>query len=173
MNVLLVYLLLLKASVTSFSGLASLPTVQADFVGKHHILTDSQLNTAVAAGRSGPGPAGIYLVNVGYLAAGVPGAIAGWLAVVTPAFLMLPVLRYFSRYAGDRRVRSAIQAVLLSSAGLLLSATIPLGHDGLKNWWTIAIAAATFVVLVFTRIETFWVVIASAGLGLMAAWTGM
>ncbi len=57
MNLLVLYLLLLKATATSFSGLASLPAVHADFVVKHRILTESQLNTAVAAGRSGPGPA--------------------------------------------------------------------------------------------------------------------
>lgn len=169
MNLFLVYLLLLKATVTSFSGLASLPAVHADFVLRHRILTESQLNTAVAAGRSGPGPAGIYVVNVGYLAAGVPGAIAGWLAMVTPAFLMLPMLRYFSRYASDTRVRGAIRAILLSSAGLLLSSTIPLGRDALTSSWTAAMAAASFGLLAFTRIESLWIVLGAAALGLLSA----
>ena len=53
MNVLIVYLFLLKATLTSFSGLASLPMVRNDFVVRYHVLTDRQLNTAVAAGRVG------------------------------------------------------------------------------------------------------------------------
>jgi chromate transporter len=48
-NILLLYLLLLKATLTSFSGLASLPVVRADLVARYHVLTDRQLNTAVAA----------------------------------------------------------------------------------------------------------------------------
>ena len=55
MNLLLLYLLLLKASVTSFSGLGSLPMVRNDFVVERHLLTDHQLNMAVVAGRTGPG----------------------------------------------------------------------------------------------------------------------
>lgn len=169
MNLLVLYLLLLKATVTSFSGLASLPAIHADFVVKHRILTESQLNTAVAAGRSGPGPVGVYVVNVGYLAGGIPGAVLGWLAMVTPAFLVLPLLQYCSRYAADRRVRSAIRAIMLCSAGLLVSSTLPLGKAALTDWLSMAIAAASFGLLAFTRIETFWVVIAAATLGALAA----
>ena len=40
MNVFLLYLLLLKATLTSFSGLASLPMVRDDFVVERHLLTD-------------------------------------------------------------------------------------------------------------------------------------
>ena len=47
MNLLLLYLLLSKAVVTSFSGMASLPIVRQDFVVTRHILTDRQLNTAI------------------------------------------------------------------------------------------------------------------------------
>jgi chromate transporter len=171
MNLVVVYFLLLKATVTSFSGLASLPVVHADFVEKYHILTESQLNTAVAAGRTSPGPVGVYIVNVGYLAAGVPGAIAGWIAMVTPAFLVLPLLHYCSRYAGNPRVRSAIRAIMLSSAGLLLSSTVPLGKAALTNGPSIVIALASLGILVFTKVETLWVVLgaAAAGLGLAVA----
>ena len=81
MNLLLLYLLLSKAVVTSFSGMASLPVVRNDFVVTRHILTDRQLNTAIVAGRTGPGPNGLYLVSVGYFAAvrrGPLGGRAGW-----------------------------------------------------------------------------------------------
>ena len=32
------------------------------------------MRTAIVAGRTGPGPNGLYLVSVGYFAAGLPGA---------------------------------------------------------------------------------------------------
>ena len=77
----LVYVLLLKASLTSFSGLGSLPMVRNDFVVERHVLSDRELNTAVAAGRTGPGPFGLYLVCVGYVADGIPGALAAGAAL--------------------------------------------------------------------------------------------
>jgi len=58
MNLLLLYLLLLKATATSFSGLTSMPVVRNDMVERYHVLTDRQLNAAVAAGRTAPGPMG-------------------------------------------------------------------------------------------------------------------
>jgi hypothetical protein len=85
MNVFLLYALLLKATLTSFSGLASLPMVRNDLVVERKMLTDRQLNTAVAAGRTAPGPNGLYLVSVGYYAGGLPGAAAGLLAMMTLA----------------------------------------------------------------------------------------
>src|ERR1700680_5128823 len=105
MNPVLVYLLLLKATLTSFSGMASLPMVRNDFVVERHLLTDRQLNTAVVAGRSGPGPTGLYLVSVGYFVSGLPGAAAGLLAVMTPAFLVLPLMTWMSARADSPRVK--------------------------------------------------------------------
>src|SRR5207247_6167127 len=94
MHIILLYLLLLKATVTSFSGLTSLPVVRNDLVVRRQVLTDRQLNAAVAAGRSVPGPNGLYVVSVGYFIAGIPGAWAGWLAMVSPAFIIIPLLQF-------------------------------------------------------------------------------
>jgi hypothetical protein len=117
-NLLLLYLLLLKASLTSFSGLGSLPMVRNDFVVERHVFTDHQLNMAVVAGRTGPGPYGLYLVCVGYLAGGVPGACMGFLALITPAFLVIPLMRWLGQRADIPRVRSAIRGLMLASSGL-------------------------------------------------------
>lgn len=168
MNLFLLYALLLKATVTSFSGLASLPMVRNDLVVERKVLTDRQLNTAVVAGRTGPGPNGLYLVSVGYYAGGMPGAIAGLLALMTPAFLILPMMRWLGRRAETPRVKSAIRAVVLASAGLLLSASIPLARDAITGWLTFGIVLASFGVLVLTKIDTLWVVLGGAVLGLAA-----
>jgi len=168
MNLLLLYLLLSKAVVTSFSGMASLPVVRNDFVVTPHILTDRQLNTAIVAGRTGPGPNGLYLVSVGYFAAGLPGAFAGLVALVTPAFLIIPLMSWIGQYANLPRIRSAIRAVILGSAGLLLAASIPLARDAATGPLAAAIILVSFVVLSFTRIETWWVMVGAAVVGLSA-----
>ncbi len=166
MNVFIVYLLLLKATLTSFSGLASLPIVRHDFVVQRRVLTDRQLNTAVIAGRTGPGPNGLYLVSVGYFVEGLPGAAAGLLAVMTPAFLILPLMYWLGKRAEHPRVRSAIRSVILASAGLLLSASFPLARDAITGPFTIAMVAISFGVLSFTRIDSAWVMLGAAALGL-------
>ncbi|HVX66650.1 MAG TPA: chromate transporter [Bryobacteraceae bacterium] len=168
MNLLVLYLLLLKATVTSFSGLTSLPVVRNDLVLRYHVLTDRELNAAVAAGQAGPGPYGLYVVSVGYFVAGTPGAFCGWLAMVTPAFLVIPLVRYIGARAGQPRVRNAIRAVTLAAAGLVAAFTVPLARDALTSVTAVAIAAASFLLLVATRLDTLWIVAGAAAVGLVS-----
>jgi chromate transporter len=168
MNVVVLYFLLLKATLTSFSGLGSLPMIRSDFVVRHHVLTDRELSTAVAAGRLGPGPLGIYVVSVGYLVAGVPGALAGWLAMITPAFLIIPMLRFLGHRAEHPRIKSIARTVLLAGAGLMASASVPLARDAINGPLTLGIVTASALVLVLTRIDTLWVMLSAAIAGFLA-----
>ena len=168
MNVVVLYFLLLKATLTSFSGLASLPMIRGDFVVHYHLLTDRQLNTAVAAGRLGPGPLGIYVVSVGYLVAGVPGACAGWLAMITPAFLIIPMLRFLGKRAEHRRVKSVTRTVLLAGAGLMAAAAAPLARDAVTGPITLLIVIASFLLIAITRIDTLWIMLGAALVGLLS-----
>jgi chromate transporter len=168
-KLVLLYLLLLKATATSFSGLSSLPVLREDLVVRHALLTDRQLNVAVTAGRSGPGPNGLYVVSVGYLVAGLPGAVAGWLAMVTPAFLVIPLVRFVGARVEQPRLRSAIRASTVASAGLLLAATLPLARGAMASAVPAAIAVASFAVFSFTRIDSVWVILAAALIGLLTA----
>jgi chromate transporter len=129
MNVLLVYALLLKATVTSFAGLGSLPQIQRDFVETHQVLSADQLSQAVLIGRSTPGPMGAYTVAVGYLAAGWPGAIAGWLALITPALIAIPLLLMVQRWMHLPHMRAAVDAIVLASGVLLVGTGIRLSID--------------------------------------------
>lgn len=173
MNFFLLYLLFTKASMTSFSGLASLPTVREDFVVERHLISDRDLNMAVVASRTSPGPYGIYMVGVGYKAAGVSGAVAALLAVMTPAFLILPLLRWASKRAEDPRIRGAIQGVLLGSAGLLITASIPLARDALTGPLALGFVAGSFVLLTFTRIDSAWVMGSAVVCGVLARLAGL
>jgi chromate transporter len=168
-KVLVLYLLLLKANATAFSGLSSLPVLREDLVVRHQMLTDAQLNLAVTAGRSGPGPNGLYIVSVGYLIGGLPGAAAGWLAMITPTFLVIPMVRLVGARADRPRLRSAIRASMIASAGLLLAATLSLAHGALTDGLLIAVAAGSFLLFAFTRIESAWVIVAAAAVGLAHA----
>jgi len=169
MNLLLLYLLLSKATLTSFSGLTSLPVIRHDLVEHYHVLTDRQLNAAVAAGRTAPGPNGLYIVSIGYFVAGLPGGCAGLLAVVTPAFLIVPMLQFLGRRADRPAVKSGIRAVTIAAAGLVITSTVPLARDALTGWLPVAIALASFLFLLFSRSATVWVILAAALVGLAGA----
>jgi len=165
----LLYFFFLKAMVTTFGGTASLAVLREDLVVRHALLTDRDLNLAVTAGRSGPGPNGIYLVSVGYLMAGVPGACVGWLAMVTPAFLVIPLVRLIGARADRPRLLGAIRASTAASAGLLVAAMVPIARGALTDGMLMAIAGASFAVFSFTKIDSTWVIAAAALTGLVSA----
>jgi chromate transporter len=168
-KLLILYLLLLKANATAFSGLSSLPVLREDLVVRQQMLTDAQLNLAVTAGRSGPGPNGLYIVSVGYLIGGLSGAAAGWLAMITPTFLVIPLVRFVGARADRPRLRSAIRASMTASAGLLLAATLPLARGALTDGVLVAVAAGSFLLFAFTRLDSVWVIVAAAAAGLTHA----
>jgi chromate transporter len=132
-SVVTIYLLLLKATLTSFAGMGSLPQIQQDFVQTHRLMSDEQLSQAVLVGRATPGPMGAYVVAVGYFAAGWAGAIAGWLAMITPALLAIPLLAVVQRWLRLPRMRSAVDAVVIASAALLVVAGVNLALDALQQ----------------------------------------
>jgi chromate transporter len=133
MSAVAVYLLLLKAIGTSFAGMGSLPQIHRDFVETRQVLSADQLSQAVLIGRSTPGPVGAYVVAVGYFAAGWPGAIAGWLAMITPALAAVPLLVLTRRWLHLPRVKSAVEAVVIASSVLLLSSGIQMGLDAMRQ----------------------------------------
>jgi chromate transporter len=87
----------------------------------------------VLIGRSTPGPIGAYVVAVGYFAAGVSGAAAGFLAMVTPALAAIPLLALIRRWLHIARVQAAVDAVVIASAALLVVTVIRMASDGLAQ----------------------------------------
>jgi chromate transporter len=136
-------------------------------------LTEQQLNQAVVITRSSPGPVGLYIVSVGYFVAGIPGAIAGWLAMITPAVIIIPLVHFSGRHIDHPRVRSVLQAVVIASAGLLLAASIPLARDALTDPVTVAIAVVSLIILLTTELDTLWIILASAAVSLTASSVGL
>lgn len=162
MNVFLLYLLLLKATITAFSGPTSLPMIRAELVVQRHVLTDEQLNTAVVVGRTTPGPNGIYVVCVGYYVAGVSGAIAGWGAMITPALLVIPLFQLLGRRSDNPALRRVLQSVILAGVGLVLSSLISLARSSASEAIGASLAFISFLLLAFTRVSTGFVVLGAA-----------
>lgn len=169
MNPFLLYLLLLKATATTFTGMASLPIIRDELVVERQVLTDEQLNTAIVVGRTTPGPIGLYVVCVGYYAAGVPGALAGWLAMITPAFLVIPLMHYLGRRAEHPRIKAVLQAVVLASAGLLWASAVPLARDAVSGAVTAGILVCGLLAMVLADVDSVWVIFGAALVNLAAA----
>jgi chromate transporter len=170
---LLLLWILAKSTFTSFAGLASLPEIRAELVEHRRWITDDQLDQSIVISRTTPGPVGVYVVAVGYMADGVPGAIAGWLAMASPALAAILLVGSLGKRAQHPRVRSMLQCVVIASASLLVLAAVPIGREALDSPLTIAIAAFALPVLLSRRLDTLWILGGAAAVSLCAALLGI
>lgn len=169
MNATMLYLILLKATITTFAGLASLPVLREDLVVKRHVLTDEQLNTAIVVTRTTPGPVGVYVVSVGYFVDGTAGAIAGWLAMVTPALLIVPLIAFAGPRAHHPRVRGMIQMVVLASAGLLWATALPPARGAIETRFDVILLVLCLALMLTRKMETIWVVVGAGAITLLVS----
>ena len=166
MSTLTLYLLLLKATVMSFSGFASVPVVREDLVTNHSVLTDEQLSNAIAISQASPGPLGLYVVIVGYLVAGIPGAIAGVLALASPAVLAVPIARAVRR-GREADIRGASSGIVITACILMMTTAVQLVPTAAPNPTFALLAGCALVVLAVTRVPPLFVILGSACLGLL------
>jgi chromate transporter len=167
-NAFVLYLLLLRATALSFSGFASVPLIREDLVVKRAVLTDAQLNSAIAISQASPGPLGLYVVVVGYFVAGWGGALAAALALASPALLAIPILRAVRRHR-DTQVRGACAAIVIASCVLMAAASVRLAPEAAPTGSFAALAAVGFVALATGRVPPLVVILVAACLGPLLA----
>ena len=164
MNAVLLYFLMLRASALSFSGFASVPLIREDLVIQRGVLSDEELNSAIAISQASPGPLGLYVVVVGYFVAGVPGALAAALALATPAILAIPIARAV-RHHRDTQVRGASAAIVIASCVLMATTSVTMASEATPTPMLAALAALGFIALASGRVAPVVVILLSACLG--------
>ena len=164
MNAIVLYFLLLRATALSFSGFASVPVIREDLVVKRAVLTDEELNSAIAISQASPGPLGLYVVVLGYFVAGIPGALAGALALASPAILVIPIARAVRRHR-DSQVRGACAAIVIASCVLMATTSMRLAPEAAPNPQLVMLAGVGFIALASGRVPPVIVILASACLG--------
>jgi chromate transporter len=160
------YWLFLRAVLLSFSGFATVPVLRDALVLDHRVLTDGQLNDAIAISQASPGPLGMYLVLVGYFIAGLPGAVAGVLALITPAFLAIPISRLVLR-GHSATLRGACSGVVIASSALIMGTGLRLVPQAAPSVPYLIVAVAGAAVVALTGIKPLWVIVIAAGIGVI------
>ena len=166
MTVALLFWLFLRATLLSFSGYASVPLVRETLVVQYGVLTDIQLNDAIAVSQASPGPLGLYLVIVGFFVAGIPGAVAGVLSLAVPALLAIPIARVVLR-GQSAALRGASSGIVIASCGLMVAAGLRLAPEAVPTSGYAVVACLGFLLLALTKVKPVWVILVSAALGLV------
>jgi chromate transporter len=105
---------------------------------------------------------------IGYLLHGAVGAVVATLGIFVPAFVfvaasgpLVPRLRK-SRVAG-----AFLDGVVVASLALMGIVAVQLGHAAIVDPWTIGLAVASAVALIYARVSSVWLVLAGAVVGVV------
>lgn len=152
------------------SGLAIVPFLYGGVVGGHEWLNDQQFLDAVAVALLTPGPVVITTAFIGYLVAGVPGAVVAAVATFLPAYLLtvLPA-PYFRKYGRRPGVVAVVDGVTAAAVGAITGAVIVLGRRAITDLPTALLGMAALGVLAKSprRIPEPLIVVAAAVAGLL------
>jgi chromate transporter len=148
-----VFWFFIKAGLVVFgSGLAIVPFLYGGVVERLGWLSERQFLDAVAVSMLTPGPVVITVAFIGYLVAGVPGALAAAVGVFLPAFLVVVLTApQFHKLASSARARAFVDGVTAAATGALAGAVVVLGRRAIVDLPTMTIGAGTLAVLIGRR----------------------
>ena len=160
----------LKAGALTFgSGLVIVPFLEKGLVQQTGWLDERQFLVAVAIGMISPGPVVITATFVGYLVAGVAGALVSTVGIFLPSFLLvLIVAPVLVRHRANRNVQGFVKGAYAAAIGTILGACALLGRIAIGDWLTAAVALGSLIVLFRWKVSNPLLVAVTALIGLIA-----
>jgi chromate transporter len=155
-------------SSISFGGFPTvLPDVRNFVVATHGWVTDQEFTNFFALAQAIPGPNMILMMSfIGWQVWGLPGAIASAFATFGP-----PCTMYFASYRLWDRFRDARWQPVVRSGlvpvtiGLVIASGTVMAGASYTGWAALAVSMAAVVLMLSTRINPLWMLIAGGTLG--------
>ena len=153
------------------SGYVLVAFLEGELVDKYQWLTQQQLLDAIAIGQFTPGPVLSASAFVGYVIAGLPGAIVATLGIFLPSFFFVLLLNpIIPRLRKSPLTATFLDAINVSAVGLMVVAALRLFvaivfPDGSFSGLALAIALVAAIAAFRYRINAAWIVLGGAIVG--------
>ena len=155
--------------LTVGGGMAAFPEMKILTVDVHKWLTFTQLIHIYSVGQMAPGPNMMMIIVIGQWAAGLAGALITLVAFFGPTALLAYVVAKAWRKLEKWPWRTSIERGLSPvSIGLLLAGCLSLAQGAITGWMTAMIAVAVLLILLLTKLNPAWLVLAGAVVGALA-----
>lgn len=169
-----ILLTFLKMGLVVFgSGYVLVTFLGSELVAPGYI-SEEELLDAIAIGQLTPGPVFTTATFIGYLLAGVPGAVVATVGIFLPSFLLVGVSHPFlPRLRANRTISVAIDGLNAAAVGLIGASIVLLGEDalfpdGAFDPLAAALTAAAFGLLLLGRSGPVPLLLAGALIGFAA-----
>ena len=157
--------------LTVGGGMAAFPELKTLTVDTYHWVTFPEMLHFYSLGQLAPGPNMMMVVSIGAVVAGLPGAAVALIAFFLPTGILTWGIGRLWTHLATWRWRPAIQTGLGSvSVGLVLAGAIIMGRGAVTNALYAAVAIVVFFVLLKTKINPAYPIVASGLVGMLAHW---
>jgi chromate transporter len=147
-------------------GYVMLPLLQPEVVDHYHWLSNKEFVDSIAIGQVTPGPLTIMNVFIGYKIFGLWGAVGAVIFSYLPSIILVTIAsHYYLRFKSSRIVKSCLRGIRPAVIGLLAAVAITLGRASILDVPTGLIAAGSFAVLVFAKVEPTFIILGAAVAG--------
>jgi chromate transporter len=147
-------------------GYVLIAYLEGGLVGQYPGFGQQQLLDAVAIGQLTPGPMLTTATFVGYLVAGVSGAVVATVGIMLPCFLLVAAVNpLIPRLRSSRWASLFLDAVNAASVGLIAAVTITLSRHTLVDWQSCLLALTAAIVLLCWKVSPVWLVLGGAVVG--------
>ena len=162
------FLVFLKAGALLYgSGYVLLAFLRNDLVVDYGWLTEQQLLDAIAIGQFTPGPVFTTATFIGYVLAGLPGAVVATVGIFLPSFCFVALLARIMPYLRKSPWTAAfLDGVNVAALGLMAGVTWQLGRAAIVDIPTALLAIVAAVLLFRFQINSAWLVLAGGIIGL-------
>jgi len=152
------------------SGLAIVPFLHQGVVQQFGWLTEQQFIDAVAVAMITPGPVVITVVFIGFLVAGLLGAIAAAIGIFLPVYVFTVIpAPWFSRNRDNAQLKAFVQGATAAATGALSGAVVVIALRAIYDVPTALIALVSLGILWRYKIPE-PILVAAAGVVGLIVW---
>jgi chromate transporter len=168
------FLFFLKVgSVLYGSGSVLLAFLRDGLVTQWHWLTEAQLLDATAVGQVTPGPVFMTATFIGSVLGGPWAALVATLGIFVPSFVFVAVSGpLVPRLRRSPLAGAFLDGVNVAALALMMAVTWQLGRAALVDAVTVGLAVVSAVLLVRYRVNSVWLIVGAALLGILASAMG-
>jgi chromate transporter len=168
----MLFLVFLKIGAVLFGGgYVLIALIRANLVAKLGWITERQLLDAIAMGQVTPGPLSTTATFIGYLLGGWPGAVIATLGMFLPSFFFIAISGpLVPRIRKSPLAGAVLDGVNVAALALIAVVTWQLFRAAVIDWTTAGLAAFSFLLLIRYRVNSLWLVLGGAAMGLATIW---
>lgn len=160
-NPLLYLILFIKASLFSSGGISNLPSLHQDLIARSWA-TEADFGKSLAIGQISPGPNGLWVICLGYLTYGPPGAAMALIAITVPPFLVLALSALYDRASNLNWVTFIMRGVSLAVIAITFSVSWTILSRESLDWRSISLAVGACGLALTKRVGIIVILILSA-----------